>query len=86
MAMWLIAVSVPVLLAGREPDDVAGADLLDQAPLALAAAQAGDHDQRLAERVRVPGGAPGSKVTVAPPTRAGASALNGASRRTAPMK
>ena len=59
MAMWLIAVvgggAVPVLLAGREPDDVAGADLLDRPALALHPAAAGGDDQRLAERVGVPG-------------------------------
>src|SRR5439155_21082174 len=49
--------AVPVLLAGREPDNVAGADLLDRPAPALAAADAAGHDQRLAERVGVPGGA-----------------------------
>ena len=49
--------AVPVLLAGREPDDVAGPDLLDRAALALRPAAAGGDDQRLAERMRVPGGA-----------------------------
>ena len=58
MAMCVIAVvgrrAVPVLLARREPDDVARPDLLDRPALALHAAAAGQHDQRLTERVRVP--------------------------------
>src|SRR5208283_2924289 len=49
--------AVPVLLARREPDDVARADLLDRAAPALGAAEPRRHDQRLAERVGVPGGA-----------------------------
>ena len=61
MAMWVIAVvggrPVPVLLAGSEPDHVAGMDLLYRAALALGPAAAGRDDQRLAERMRVPGGA-----------------------------
>lgn len=48
---------VPVLFAGREPDDIAGAYLLDGSALALHAATAGDDDQSLPERMRVPGGA-----------------------------
>lgn len=47
--------AVPVLHAGRDPDDVAWADLLDRAALPLHPAQPGRHDQHLAERVRVPG-------------------------------
>ena len=46
--------AVPVLLAGREPDDVAGADLLDRPALALRPADTRGHDQRLAERMGVP--------------------------------
>ena len=49
--------AVPMVFAGREPDDVAGADFLDGSALALRAAAAGGDDQRLAERVGVPGGA-----------------------------
>jgi hypothetical protein len=45
-----------MLLAGGEPDDVAGSDLLDGSTLALHPAEAGDDDQRLPERVCVPGG------------------------------
>ena len=49
--------AMPVLLAGREPDHVAGPDLLDRAALALHPAAAGRDDQRLPERMRVPGSA-----------------------------
>ena len=59
MAMCVMAVverrPVPMLLAGREPHDVAGPDLLDRAALALHPAQPGCDDQRLTERMRVPG-------------------------------
>ena len=48
---------MPVLLAGREPDHIAGADFLDRSALALRPAAAGGDDQRLAERVRMPCGA-----------------------------
>ena len=62
--------AVPVLFAGGEPDDIAGPNLLDWPAVALCPAAAGRHDQRLAERVRVPGRAgAGSKVTLAPLTR-----------------
>src|SRR5215211_5706921 len=47
---------VPVLLAGREPDHIAGPDLLDRPAFALRPAAAGRHDQGLAERVGVPSG------------------------------
>ena len=60
MAIWLMAVvgsrPVPMLLAGSEPDDVAGADFLDRTALALDATTPGGDDQRLAERMGVPGG------------------------------
>src|SRR5271166_3420012 len=46
---------VPMLLAGREPHDVAGPDLLNRAALALRPAQPRCDDQRLTERMRVPG-------------------------------
>ena len=49
--------AVPVVLAGLEEDAVAGADLLDRAALALAAADALGDEDRLAVRVGVPGGA-----------------------------
>ena len=45
-----------MLLAGREPDDVAGTDVLDRAAFALDAAGAGRDQEGLAERVGVPGG------------------------------
>ncbi len=61
MAMWVMAAvgdgAVPVLLARREPDHVAGADFLDRAAFALHPAAAGGDDQDLAERMRVPRGA-----------------------------
>jgi len=79
--------TVPVLLLRREPDDITGADLLDRPAFALRAAQSRGDKQRLAngcvcQAVR----APGSKVTVAPPTRAPALPLNGASILTVPVK
>src|SRR5262245_1002526 len=49
--------AVPVLLARREPDHVARPDLLDRAAPALSQAAARRHDERLTERVGVPGGA-----------------------------
>ena len=49
--------AVPVLLARREPDHVAGPDLLDRSTLALNPAAAGRDDQGLAERMGVPRGA-----------------------------
>ena len=45
-----------MLLARREPDDVARPDFLDRAALPLHPADAGGDDQRLAERMGVPGG------------------------------
>src|SRR3954468_21156965 len=46
---------VPVLHAGREPDHVTGSYLLDRAALLLNPADAGRDDERLPQRVRVPG-------------------------------
>ena len=61
MAMWVMAVvgrgAVPMFLAGREEHDVAGANFLDRAALALRPAAAQRDDEDLAERVRMPGGA-----------------------------
>lgn len=48
--------AVPVLFARFEEDDVAGADLLDGAAFALYTARAEGDEQRLSQRVRVPGG------------------------------
>ena len=60
MAMWTMKRfgrgAVPVVLAGLEEDAVPGADLLDRAALALAEADALGDEDRLAVRVRVPGG------------------------------
>ena len=47
---------MPVLLARRYPDDVAGPDFPDGSALGLHAADARDHVQRLPKRMRVPGG------------------------------
>src|SRR5437667_2016011 len=49
--------AVPVLLAGRKPDDIAGPDFLDGSTPTLRRAQAGGDDQYLAEWMRVPRGA-----------------------------
>src|SRR5215831_4999093 len=49
--------TVPVLFVRRNPDDVARLDLADFAAPALYPARAGDDEQGLAERMRVPGGA-----------------------------
>jgi len=49
--------AVPVLFVGGEPNDVAGADLLDGAAEALGPAEAGGDDEGLAEGVSVPVGA-----------------------------
>ncbi len=46
---------VPMLLARREPDHVAGMDLLDRAALPLDPAAAGRDDQGLPQRMGVPG-------------------------------
>jgi membrane protein YqaA with SNARE-associated domain len=47
--------AVPVLVAGRAPYHVAGADLDDRLALALGPAAAGGDDQRLSQRMRMPG-------------------------------
>jgi len=44
-----------MLLARREPDDIARPDLLDRPALALREAATGRHNQCLSERMRVPG-------------------------------
>ena len=44
-----------MLFAGREPHDIAGADFLNRAAFALHPAATGRNDQRLAERMRMPG-------------------------------
>ena len=53
--------AVPVALARRDPDRVAGLDLDDLLALGLVAPDAGDHIERLAERMRVPVRAPSRK-------------------------
>src|SRR5208337_2412517 len=49
--------AVPVLLARRNPDDVARPDLFDGTAPALRPSEAECDDQDLAERMRMPGGA-----------------------------
>src|SRR5436190_2930248 len=46
---------MPVLFASREPDDVAGTNLLDGTAPSLRASTTRRHDERLTERMRVPG-------------------------------
>jgi hypothetical protein len=46
--------AMPVLLAGREPDHIAGPDFLNRTSPALCPAATGGDDQGLAERMRVP--------------------------------
>ena len=45
--------AVPMLFAGREPDDITGPDLLDRATFALSPAKARRNDQSLPERMSV---------------------------------
>src|SRR3954454_10797582 len=47
--------AVPVLLTWREPDDIAGPDLLDGTAFTLHPAETGHDEQGLAKRMRVPG-------------------------------
>ena len=77
--------AVPVFFAGGEPDDVAGSDFLDGAAQALGAAAAGEDNQGLTQRMRVPGGAGAGFKGDAPATRAGAAAWNRGSMRTVPV-
>ncbi|MNK63460.1 hypothetical protein D3C87_826780 [compost metagenome] len=49
--------AVPVPFTRCKPDDITGANLLHRLTLTLRAAKAGYHDQGLAERMGVPGGA-----------------------------
>src|SRR2546421_12445772 len=49
--------AMPVLFAGGKPHDVTGANLFNRSAPALGAAGPGCHDQRLAERMSVPGSA-----------------------------
>src|SRR5688572_22693492 len=48
--------AVPVLFAGRDPDDIARADFLDRPAPPLYPATARRDQERLAERMRVPSG------------------------------
>src|SRR5262249_50824593 len=47
--------AVPMLLAGREPDHIAGTDFFDRTVPSLRESVACRHDQRLSEWMRVPG-------------------------------
>src|ERR1039457_3522030 len=49
--------AVPMLLARWKPDDVTRPDFFDRATPALRATAASGHDQRLTQRMGVPGGA-----------------------------
>ena len=49
--------AVPMFLAGRKPDDVAGPDFFNRPAPALCASAASGDDERLAQRMGVPGGA-----------------------------
>jgi hypothetical protein len=46
--------AMPVLLAGRPPNHITGADLLDRPAPALNPSTASGHNERLAEGMRVP--------------------------------
>src|SRR5262249_29210893 len=48
--------AMPVLFAWRNPDDVAGLDLLDGLALRLEASNSRNHVERLSKRMRVPRG------------------------------
>src|SRR5438876_2878888 len=48
--------AVPMLLAWRKPDHIAGSNLLDRTAPSPRASAARGHDERLAQRVRVPRG------------------------------
>src|SRR6478735_3692681 len=47
--------TMPMLFAGREPDNIAGMYFFDRTAFALHPATARGHDEGLAQRVRVPG-------------------------------
>jgi hypothetical protein len=71
--------AMPVFFAGREPNDIAGVDFFDRSALALGPAAA--CGGWVCQAVR----APGSKVTLAPATRAGSVRSNSGSMRTVPV-
>jgi hypothetical protein len=49
--------AMPMLLAGRKPDHIAGPDFLDRATPTLRPPESGCDNQRLTEWMRMPGGA-----------------------------
>src|ERR1700683_245094 len=53
--------TVPMLLTGRKPDNIARPDFLPRAAPTLHPSEPGGDNQRLAERMRMPGGA-GSRL------------------------
>ena len=53
--------AMPVLLARREPNHIAGLDFLDRSALALGPAATGRDNQRLTKRVRMPS-RPGARL------------------------
>ena len=89
MAIWVMAVvgrRHANVVARREDNDVARANLLDRAALALHAAAAHGDDENLAKRMGVPSGARArlERDCVAA-ARAGAVAGNSGSMRTMPV-
>jgi len=78
---------MPVLLTGWKPDDITGPDFLNWAALALRPTAAVRDNQRLTERMLVPGGArTWFKRDAGSSTRAGSGAFNSGSTRTEPVK
>jgi hypothetical protein len=78
---------MPMLLAGLEPDDVAGSDLVNGTAAALRPAEARSDDQGLTQRVGVPSG-PGTwfEGEVCAANARGAGASNSGSTRTVPVR
>ena len=78
---------MPVFFARRNPDHVAGPDLADRSALGLHPADAGDHVQRLAERMGMPVG-PRARLErdALQASRAGARAAMIGSCQTVPKK
>jgi hypothetical protein len=68
---------VPVLFTWLKPDHIPRMNLLNRAVPTLHSTATGRHNQGLAQRMGVPGGAaPWFKGDTGPPTRAGSGALN----------
>ena len=74
---------MPVLLARRKPDHIAGRDPLNRTALALHPTAADSDNEGLAKRMGMPcGSSTGSKVTLPPDVRAQQRCEDGRSRRT----